>query len=65
MAKGRKQSAAPRTPKVGDKVIPPRSSLVYTIARVSKDGTEVDLNYDDSNLHRFPCAGVATQVGGK
>jgi hypothetical protein len=43
----------PRVPMVGDKVIPPGAPLVYTIARVSKDRSEVDLNYDDSLLNRF------------
>jgi hypothetical protein len=47
------KAKAPRVPKVGDKVIPPNSELVYTVFHVSKDGTEVDLDYDDSNLRRF------------
>jgi hypothetical protein len=53
MPKAGKRAVAPKTPKVGDKVVPPRSELVYTIARVSKGGTEVDLNFDDSNINRF------------
>ena len=47
------KKSAPRIPKVGDKVIPPGSELVYTVFHVSKDGTEVELDYDDSNLRRF------------
>ena len=56
MAKTRKQAAAPDLPlmpRVGDKVKPGRSEMVYEIYHVSQDGQEVDLHVSGTNLQRF------------
>jgi hypothetical protein len=56
MAKVRKQAATsdhPPLPQVGDKVIPPRSEMVYEISRVSPGCEDVDLHIPGTNLERF------------
>ena len=55
MAK-RKQASEPETPpmpRVGDKVRPGRSEMVYEILRVYEGGDEVDLQVPGINLQRF------------
>jgi hypothetical protein len=55
MAK-RKQTAEPEPPpmpRLGDKVKPGRSEMVYEISRVSPDGSDVDLHVPGTNLERF------------
>jgi hypothetical protein len=47
------ESDAPIMPQVGDKVIPPRSEMVYEIIRVSPGGEDVDLHVPGMNLDRF------------
>jgi hypothetical protein len=56
MAKTRKQAAAPDLPlmpRVGDKVKPGSSEMVYEIDHVSQDGDEVNLYVPGTNLQRF------------
>jgi hypothetical protein len=57
MPKPRKKAAvesnAPLMPRIGDKVKPGKSEMVYTVGRVSDDGSEVDLYVPDMNLERF------------
>jgi hypothetical protein len=57
MPKPRKKAAvesdAPIMPQVGDKVIPPRSEMIYEILRVSPGGEDVDLHVPGMNLDRF------------
>jgi hypothetical protein len=40
-------------PRIGDKVYPPRSELVYEISKVHYGGDEVDLHVPGTNLERF------------
>jgi hypothetical protein len=42
----------PRTPKVGDKVIPKGSELVYTIWQVYEDG-EVNIHVEGTLVERY------------
>jgi hypothetical protein len=56
MAKSRKNappSDTPPLPQVGDKVLPPRSEMVYEVSRVHVGGDEVDLHVPGTNLERF------------
>jgi hypothetical protein len=53
MAKARKTPAAPEPPRIGDKVKPGKSEMVYTVSQVSQDGKEVNLYVPDTNLERF------------
>jgi hypothetical protein len=53
MAKPRKKSDADAPPQVGDKVLPPRSEMVYEIMRVHIGGEEVDLHVPGTNLERY------------
>jgi hypothetical protein len=57
MPKARKNAATesdtPIMPQVGDKVIPPRSEMVYEILHVHHGGGEVDLHVPGMNLDRF------------
>ena len=53
MAKSRKPTADPEPPRVGDKVKPGKSEMVYTISHVSQDGKEVNLYVPDTTLERF------------
>ena len=55
MADTRKRTAEPEKimPRVGDKVKPQRSEMVYEISRVSLDGSDVDLHVPGMNLERF------------
>jgi hypothetical protein len=56
MPKSSKRAGVPETavaPRVGDKVKPGRSEMVYEISRVSQDGSEVDLYAPGTNLQRF------------
>lgn len=47
-----KKPNSPRIPKIGDKVIPRGSAMVYTILQVYDDG-EVNLHVPGMNLDRF------------
>jgi hypothetical protein len=49
----RKKTDEPVTPQVGDKVLPPRSEMVYEIMRVHIGGEEVDLHVPGTNLERY------------
>jgi hypothetical protein len=49
----RKKTDEPATPQVGDKVLPPRSEMVYEIMRVHIGGEEVDLHVPGTNLERY------------
>jgi hypothetical protein len=49
----RKKTDEPTTPQVGDKVLPPRSEMVYEIMRVHIGGEEVDLHVPGTNLERY------------
>jgi hypothetical protein len=40
-------------PQVGDKVKPGKSEMVYTVSKVSDDGSEVNLYVPDTTLERF------------
>jgi hypothetical protein len=53
MAKARKPPAAPEPPRIGDKVRPGKSEMIYTVGHVSQDGKEVNLYVPDMNLERF------------
>jgi len=53
MAKATKPRPPQRIPRVGDKVTIPSSPLTFTVSHVSNDATEVTLNFDESNIHRF------------
>jgi ribosomal 50S subunit-recycling heat shock protein len=52
MAKPRNKPDADAPPQVGDKVMPPRSVIVYEIMRVHIGGKEVDLRVPGTNLER-------------
>ena len=49
----KKAAAAPRIPKVGDRVIPSNSSTVYVISKVHYGGDEVDLAIKDTLIEPF------------
>ena len=53
MAKARKPPAAPEPPRVGDRVRPGKSEMVYTVGHLSQDGKEVNLYVPDTTLERF------------
>ncbi len=56
MAKSRKKDSVPELPpmpRVGDKVIPAGSEMVYEISKVYKEGDEVDLHVPGTYLERF------------
>jgi hypothetical protein len=53
MAKPSKKPDADAPPQVGDKVLPPRSEMVYEIMRVHIGGEEVDLHVPGTNLERY------------
>jgi hypothetical protein len=55
MAKSAKKldGAKPSLPQVGDKVLPPRSEMVYEIMRVHFGRDEVDLHVPGTNLERY------------
>jgi hypothetical protein len=53
MAKARKPAAAPEPPRIGDKVKPGKSEMVYEISSVSREGDEVNLHVPGTNLERF------------
>jgi hypothetical protein len=53
MTKARKPTAAPDPPRIGDKVKPGKSEMIYTVSSVSDNGKEVNLYVPDTNLERF------------
>jgi hypothetical protein len=53
MTKTRKPTAAPDPPRIGDKVKPGKSEMVYTVSSVSDNGKEVNLYVPETNLERF------------
>jgi hypothetical protein len=56
MAKARKSAAQAETrriPRVGDRVIPPRSELIYEITHVGVDDSDVNIAVPGTNLERF------------